>query len=186
MPAVTPDIPDPPKAPPPRNWGEEPLPPYRYVPLGRHPHPTMDTGGHMQVKPPAPTDVPSELAWMTNRWWLYGVDLFNNWYFWEAHEVWEPLWSRLDRTRPPGQLIQGLMMCCGALLKLQCEEVEGVLAFSKRADAGLAEAARARKVLWGLKTGRVHKDVARFFAPVLKKGELPSLDKRVPRLVLKF
>jgi hypothetical protein len=63
---------------------------YRYVP-GVRPHPTRDPSGHSyrstaQPRHHAPRD-PEE--WRTLDDGLYGVDLFNRFYFWEAHEAWE-------------------------------------------------------------------------------------------------
>lgn len=181
----TPDLPDPPGRPPPRYWPDEGFPPYRYVPLGRHPHPTMDDGGHMRTGRPAiPDDAPSELAWMTNRWWLYGVDLYNHWYFWEATETWEPLWRRLDKQSPEGQFLQALMMLNGLCLKVQCQETEGVVAFWQQARERLERVAGARKTLWGLPVKKTLKAWQGFMKPLDKKGTLPVLDKGVPFLKL--
>jgi len=182
---TTPDLPAPVKPPKRRYWPDEAFPPYRYVPLGQHPHPTMDRGGHMREgRPEVPKDPPSELAWMTNRWWLYGVDLFNNWYFWEATETWEPLWRGLDRQRPEALFIQALMMCAGGMLKIQCREFEGTSAFWKEAHARFTRVEGYAPELWGLKTKKTHRAFAAFFRSVEKTGTLPALDKRVPQLLL--
>ncbi len=181
---TTPDLPDPPTRVPERFWPQEALPPYRYVPLGVHPHPTMDEGGHMRTKLPEPDTMPSELAWMTNRWWLLGVDLYNRWYFWEAQETWEPLWRKLDRRGPEAMFLQALMMCCGALLKLHCKETKGVHAFWDGADERFAATSRACAELWGLKTKKTYKTWQKYFKPLIKKGEMPPLDKSVPVIKL--
>ena len=181
---TTPDLPEPLVRVPDRVWPKEALPPYRYVPLGVHPHPTMDEGGHMRAKVPEPDSRPSELAWMTNRWWLYGVDLYNRWYFWEAQETWEPLWRKLDRQGPEAMFLQALMMCCGALLKLHCKETKGVNAFWDGAQERFEVTSRARKELWGLKTKKTYKAWQSYFKPLIKKGEMPDLNKSVPVIKL--
>src|ERR1035437_2234874 len=65
-----------------------------YVP-GVHAHPRRDPTGHSYRPAPQldrhPPWAPEE--WRTLDDWLYGVDLFNRFYFWEAHEAWEGLWA---------------------------------------------------------------------------------------------
>ena len=76
---------------PPRLVPERSFPPYAYIP-GRAPHPTRDPKGHNYgaefetPKPPDPDD------WRACRDYLYGIDLFNHGFYWEAHEAWEGLW----------------------------------------------------------------------------------------------
>lgn len=181
---TTPDLPEPPWAPPPRYGPDVPLPPYRYVPLGRHPHPTMDPGGHMQKKPPEPDETPSALAWMTNAYWLTGVDLYNRFYLWEASETWEPLWRRCGRTGASADMVQALIMVCGALLKIQCQESEGVVAFWKNADDRFRRVLASDDEMWGLPVKKTWKAYTKFFSPLVDKGRLPKLDKSVPKLVL--
>jgi hypothetical protein len=116
--------------------------------------------------------------------WLFGVDLFNQRYFWEAHEVWEPLWKGLDKAEPPGMLIQGLMQCAGGLLKVQAGEIEGVAAFWGQAEVRLGKVQQVTPELWGLKTKRVFKELSAYFGPAVKEGALPSLERGVPTLKL--
>ncbi len=182
---TTPDLPEPEKPVKTRYAPDMAFPPYRYVPLGRHPHPTMDKGGHMKERTlRLPDEAPSELAWMTNTIWLYGVDLFNAGYFWEATEIWEKLWSRMDKAAPPAVFLQGLMMASGGILKAHCREIDGVRAFWEQADGRLGQCAQVAKTLWGLKTKTVHKDFAKFYRPYTKNGAVPVVDKTVPRLKL--
>ena len=75
---------------PPRLVPDRPFPAYAYHP-GRTPHPTRDPEGHSYgmvhdvPQPPNPED------WRACGDYLYGVDLFNHGYYWEAHEAWEGL-----------------------------------------------------------------------------------------------
>jgi hypothetical protein len=39
---------------------------------------------------------------------LWGLDLFNHGYYWEAHEAWEGLWQVADRDGPLRVLFKGL------------------------------------------------------------------------------
>ncbi len=93
-----------------------PLPAYRYVP-GRAPHPTRDPDGHSYGKPhptPAHFDVS---RWQDSEDYLYGIDLFNEAYWWEAHESLEQVWVAAGRTTATGQFIQGLILIAVAQLK---------------------------------------------------------------------
>ena len=96
-----------------------PLPPYRFVP-GLHPHPTRHPAGHSYA-PAAPLH--GRAAWDPSAWrtlddWLSGVDRFNTFYFWEAHEAWEGLWAAVPRDSRPARTLQGLIQIAAALLKI--------------------------------------------------------------------
>jgi predicted metal-dependent hydrolase len=60
-----------------------------------------------------PTQVDS--VWRDTRW-LYGLDLFDSAFYWEAHEVWEELWHTLEKPEPDAQLIQGMIQLSACLL----------------------------------------------------------------------
>lgn len=184
---VAPDIPAP-RRPPRRVLADEPLPPYRYVPDGAHPHPVTSTEGHFAVAwrtrddglfqgraftAPEPT---TPLAWMVTPLWLYGVDLFNYRYFWEAHEAWEPLWRALDKAEPPGMFVQGLMQCSAAMLKVHIGNLDGVLALWGKAEVRLGQCSKVSDELWGLSPKRTFKAFSSYFAPAVKKGRVPKLD----------
>src|SRR5688572_10634346 len=65
-------------------YSQRALPAYRYVP-GRHPHPTRDPGGHSYA-PPVPRHNVNAAGAGRGEQWRFGIDLFNRFYFWEAHE----------------------------------------------------------------------------------------------------
>jgi len=70
---------------------DDPFPPYRFVP-GKAPHPFAHEGGwgYGTERPPPDYTPPEE--WRTCRNYLFGIDLFNAGWWWEAHEVWEEQW----------------------------------------------------------------------------------------------
>lgn len=93
------------------------LPRYRFVP-GLNPHPHRDPDGHSYGEP-----VEAHPAWSPERWrsldcWLYGIDLYNFAYWWEAHEVLERLWHAAGRTSPPARFVQGIIHISAANLNL--------------------------------------------------------------------
>ncbi|MGH8579378.1 MAG: DUF309 domain-containing protein, partial [Gammaproteobacteria bacterium] len=100
----------------PRRYCARPFPPYRFVP-GRNPHPLRDPKGHSYglSRPVATRFEPSQ--WRTSTDYLYGVDLFNSCYWWEAHETWEGIWVAVGRRTPMGQFMQGLIQISVAHLK---------------------------------------------------------------------
>ncbi len=183
------DIPSPPKKRPLYVLTGAQLPPYRFVPEGPHPHPTMHDEGHWFGKERVRVDADiSELAWMVHRPWLEGVDYFNHFYFWEAYEAWEPLWSALPKESSPCLFVQALMMCAGAYLKVHTAEVDGARAFWGRAEVRFGRAAQTHKTLWGLPVKKTAASFEKWFERYLKDAPQPNspspLDKRVPWLKL--
>ncbi|MCE9625455.1 MAG: DUF309 domain-containing protein [Deltaproteobacteria bacterium] len=83
-----------------------------------HPHPVIDPKGHSYKKEEEkPEYLPPE-KWKQNDLYLYGIDLFNNGYWWEAHEAWETIWLTTPKTDLEGQYLQGLIQFSASLLKL--------------------------------------------------------------------
>ncbi len=102
-----------------------PLPPYSYVP-GKLPHPIRDERGHSygQVEPPCPR--PTSDDWQRCEPYLWGFDLFNHGYYWEAHETWEAVWHACGRTGTMADLVKGLIKLAAAGVKAREGSSEGV------------------------------------------------------------
>jgi len=112
---------------PPARWTDIQLPSYRHVP-GLTPHPVRSPEGHspggMRV------DIGSQLAVFPHAWsdcpaYLFGVDLFNLRYYWEAHESWEEVWNAVGHRTRPGRMLQGMIQVAAALLKQHMESATG-------------------------------------------------------------
>ncbi len=101
---------------PPRYAPARALPPYRYVP-GQSPHPTAHADGHSYGHPEPDATFLAPAAWRDNEEYLFGVDLFNRRYYWEAHEAWEAVWHTCDKSATHGLFIQGLIQISAALLR---------------------------------------------------------------------
>ncbi|MCP5468226.1 MAG: DUF309 domain-containing protein [Deltaproteobacteria bacterium] len=101
----------------PKRYNTHPFPAYRYIPT-QTPHPVIDPKGHSFGKEEEKVDyiVPEE--WKKNSLYLYGIDLFNFGFWWEAHEAWETLWLKTKKFNLEGQFLQGLIQMSAALLKL--------------------------------------------------------------------
>jgi len=94
-----------------------PFPPYAYVP-GRSPHPVTDPAGHSFGRREPPGRYCAAGAWRDNEEYLYGIDLFNAGFYWEAHEAWESVWKAAQpRDEVQALFIQGLIQVAAALLK---------------------------------------------------------------------
>ena len=104
----------------PRYCPQRPFPPYRHIP-GVTPHPIRDPLGHSyepvgEDSGPDTSDtfLPPEM-WRENEDYLYGVDLYNFAYWWEAHEAWEGLWHQAEDTYR--LFLQGLIQISAAHIK---------------------------------------------------------------------
>lgn len=111
-----------------RRYGSTPFPPYRYVP-GMHPHPIAHPLGHSHRPRGAPhphvIHVPPE-RWRESEDYLYGCDLYNHGYWWEAHEAWEGLWQTCDKKATQGRFLQGLIQAAACHLKVHMGSRSGV------------------------------------------------------------
>ena len=175
------DIPDPGDRRLPR-YSQRPFPAYRYVP-GLHPHPQRDPAGHSYQ--PRPT-LARHAPWRPQDWqaledWLYGVDLFNHFFFWEAHEAWEGLWAVAPRATPPSLVLQGLIQIAAALLKTHMQVIAGARVLSAEGLKKLREVAPVEPRLLGLDLGDVADRFAVYFA-ALRRDELPVIAPGVPVL----
>lgn len=167
------DIPEPTFAAP--RLSSRAFPSYRFVP-GVHPHPTRDPRGHSHAISPR---AGRHAVWRPDDWrmldaWLYGIDLFNAHYFWEAHEAWEALWAVAPRDRPPALLLQGLIQIAAALLKIHMGVMEGARVLSRDGLDKMRRASRESPHLMGLDVEATALRFARYFAPV-STDVLPSL-----------
>jgi Domain of unknown function (DUF309) len=98
----------------PRQLPKKSFPPYAYLP-GRQPHPVRDPAGHSyQIESLLVAD-----ASLDSDVFLWGLDLFNYGYYWEAHEAWEGLWRIADRRDPLRTLFKGLILLSAAGLKIR-------------------------------------------------------------------
>lgn len=69
-----------------------------------------------------------------------GIAAFRAGYFWEAHELWEPVWMRLPPQSPERHLMQGLIQRANAELKRAMGQPGAAARIDARARAALAEA----------------------------------------------
>jgi hypothetical protein len=119
-----------------------PFPAYAFLP-GRDPHPNRDPAGHsFSTEAEAPAAYLEPEQWRENEDYLFGVDLYNHGYMWEAHEAWEGLWHSAKHDELQAELLQGLIQCSAAALKVPMEQPRGL---TKLADLGTGRLERVAR-----------------------------------------
>ena len=116
----------------PRFVPDRPFPPYAYVP-GRTPHPTRDPGGHSYGTEFEIPERPNPDEWRVCSDYLYGIDLFNHGFYWEAHEAWEGLWVACGRRGPTATYLQALINLAAAGFKARWGSARGMMANAETA-----------------------------------------------------
>ena len=121
---------------------QRPFPSYRHVP-GVTPHPINDVHGHSYgLNEETDEPIPPPEAWRQNEDYLYGVDLYNFAYWWEAHEAWEGLWQKAeDEYR---LFLQGLIQISASLIKYHSRQLRPLRSLS---TAGRDKVRRVQKNL---------------------------------------
>lgn len=121
---------------------DEPLPPYTYVPGGKFPHPVRDPSGHRAGQPaddPPPLD---PARWGASRLYLFGCDLFNHGFYWEAHETWEAVWIACGRRGTAADFLKGLIKLAAAGVKAREGRPVGIARHAARAAELLTQVQR--------------------------------------------
>jgi hypothetical protein len=116
---------------PPRRLPQYSLPPYAYLP-GKNPHPVRDPTGHSYHVEPIPVAAEASLS---SDAFLWGLDLFNHGYYWEAHEAWEGLWRVADRNGTLRTIFKGLILLSAAGVKIRERKNAAAARHAKRAAA---------------------------------------------------
>jgi len=107
-----------------------PLPAYAYVPgeTQRHPHGAFEALCATVRQGDDPEALARSGAWQCGLRWL------EHGYFWEAHELFEPVWLTLPQNAAERQLVQALIQIANAGLKAKMgrrRAVERLLAMAE-------------------------------------------------------
>lgn len=153
------------------------FPAYAFLP-GRDPHPVRDPAGHSFGKEEAAQYAEPE-NWAESEDFLWGVDLYNHGYLWEAHEAWEGLWHLSKHDPIQADFLQGLIQCAAASLKIPMEQPAGLQKLSARGIERLEAVSRSQGGTYmGVELDEFTEAMRRFCA-----GPKPQFDAR-PRLEL--
>lgn len=117
-----------------------------------------------------------------NEFFLFGIDLFNHHFFWEAHEAWETIWH-LEEDPALRNLIQGLIQLSGGYLKIFQNNDKGARTLwgkaSKRLTIELLDETGIdlshHMNCFALDNGISQLSFETFFAPVTMKQIMPLL-----------
>lgn len=156
---------------------DQSLPAARFIP-GMFPHPSRNPEGERKNPEIHRPWTPEQ--WPTLRAYLRGIDLFNRWYFWEAHEAWETLWRAHPPQSEPARFVQGLIGTAAALLKIRMGNPRAARTLSQAAGERLAS---FQGIWMGLEVERFRSELARYFATV-DTGSPPVLGADTPRIRL--
>lgn len=102
------------------------IPRYAHIPGSGTPHPFRDPRGHSYDRKPMPAKPLIELRWAENRTYLYGLDLFNLGFYWEAHDEWDRLFKATPNDTLEGRFLKGLIKMAAAGMKVREESIHGV------------------------------------------------------------
>jgi hypothetical protein len=132
-----------------------PLPPYSYV-AGLFPHPVSDPAGHMHGAEKGKVEFDAAQWWECEEY-LFGFDLFNAGYYWEAHEAWEAVWHALGRKGPVADVVKGLIRLAACGYKGREGKADGVTGHAAAAARLFATAAEHGATQLGLYLPRLER-----------------------------
>ena len=155
------------------------FPPYAFLP-GRDPHPTRDPRGHSYTEGEEPEahHLPAS-EWRENQEYLFGCDLYNSGYLWEAHEAWESIWHPSKHDEVQADFLQGLIQCSAASLKIPMGQPEGLIKLSEQGTR------RLEGVIKSMGSSYMGLDVAGFVAEFRAfVSSAPTSEEERPRIEL--
>jgi hypothetical protein len=124
-----------------------PLPREPHIP-GKNPRPPEGEISRIARSAPRPTDPDT---WRENEAFLAGLRLYACGYYWEAHEVWEPVWMNARPRSQERELTQGLIQLANAGLKLKMAQPPAARRLAAIAEGHFREAAfGAAKIVMGI------------------------------------
>jgi len=122
---------------------------YTFVP-GEQPHPCNDGEGHSYGTPESNPEPLNQGAWRESEEYLYGIDLFNFGYYWEAHEVWEGLWHAASHTGVMAGFLKGLIKLAAAGVKIRQQNTHGIRKHATDAREFFSEIGESRDIFAGM------------------------------------
>lgn len=110
------------------------------------PHPICNPRGHSYL--PRDQRLPRTAAIDPLRFaqceaYVFGVDLYNHGFFWEAHDSWEACWRAMPTGTPHEHFFRGLIQAAASHLKITTAQIAGASALGNRACLLLRASASA-------------------------------------------
>ena len=167
---------------PPRYLPQRPFPAYSYVP-GQWPHPISDPRGHSFGHRDSAAAALNPNQWQDSVEYLWGLDLFNHGYYWEAHESWEAVWKAPRSQFAVATFLKGLIKLAAAGVKAREGNSVGVQRHASRGVELLASVESAGSNFCGLNLTSLKKhagEISRL------SGELAIRDHSSVKPVFRF
>ena len=148
---------------------ETPLPDYKHLP-GKNARPD---DGLLESIAHSASAVTDDASYRSNVAWLYGIRLFNNGFYWEAHEVLEAVWNNAAPNSREKHLVQGVIQMANAQLKASLEQTKAADRLQKLAAECITRAYTggngnsgcgtnvSANLLLGLESSQMHAAAAR-------------------------
>jgi hypothetical protein len=154
------------------------FPPYRYLPFqgsASYPHPRNDPAGHSYAADEEYLPHFTADDWTTCEPYLYGIDLFNHGYWWEAHEALETVWHAAGKLTVCGRFVQGLIQIAGAQLKRFIGDPHGAGSLTQ---AGISKFAQVEEIYLGIAVAQLIAEAQRCLRE--DRGEYPRIVLHFP------
>ncbi len=140
-------------------YTDTPFPRYRYLPfVAGIPHPRRDPAGHSYAQEEEYLAGFAADDWRGCQAYLYGIDLFNHGYWWEAHEALETVWLAAGQETLTGHFVQGLIQVAAAQLKRFIGEERGARLLT---ESGIRKLLVAKGVYLGIEIAPLIAEVER-------------------------
>lgn len=122
-----------------------PLPAHKHIPgqNARHPEDAFDW-----IRDQAAAE--SE-----NAAWKYGLHLFHHGFYWEAHEVLEPVWMAAAPNSAEKAMAQAVIQLANAALKRNMGKPKAAVRLAGMVEALASEAARGGEVVLGVEVASI-------------------------------
>ncbi len=154
-------------------YSQHPFPPYRYIPFQDDtPHPRTDPNGHSYNDDEDYVPHFSADDWCTCEPYLYGIDLFNHGYWWEAHEALETVWLAAGhKSTTCGKFVQGLIQLAGSQLKRFSKEPRGAQSLTR---SGIEKLSLVKGIYLGIEVKSLIMELERCLHE--DRGEFPRIE----------
>ncbi len=149
------------------------FPPYTYTP-GVTPHPISNPAGHSYGHRPKTSARFDPVNFADCDSYVTGLELFQNGFFWEAHEEWEAAWNSVGRKGMAADFLKGLIKLAAAGVKAREGSFDGVTRHMRRALELFRTVKLPGNRIAGLDLNRVVSCVEQ--ARALEKPRLPQPD----------
>jgi len=158
---------------PPERLTDFDLPRARYRP-GLMDRPRGEWGPHVE------SGALGARGWRDCAAYCYGVDLYNLWYWWEAHEALESVWMRAERGGVERAFLQGVIMVAAAALMVEASRFAGAARLIGKAEARFERVETERFGGGDLRAWRAA--IRSYYGPALGGGTMAHDAARFPYL----